>query len=122
MRQAQTSLPAITPFSLLSSKKGSGGQSFHLGRRRQAVRAELVHNAVLGSVLDSHSLLCVAVGQLPQQPGPIPLTYRYWFLFLGLRLVSFLMLLIYEVQSNIPKRICQLLLEAFRSVKIIIKS
>ena len=37
---------------------------------------------------------CVAVGQVPQQPGPILLTYRYWFLFPGLQLVSFWMPLI----------------------------
>ena len=51
------------------------------------VRAELVHNTALGIWRDSHSLLCVAVGQ---QPGPILLTCRYWFLFLGLRLISFI--------------------------------
>ena len=31
-----------------SPKKGSEGQTIHLGRRRQAVRAELVHNAAPG--------------------------------------------------------------------------
>ena len=61
----------------------------HLGRRRQVVGAELVHDAAPGILRDSHSLPCVAVEQVPQQPGSILLTYRYWFLFLGLRLVSF---------------------------------
>ena len=69
----------------------------HLGLRRQAVRAELVHNAAPGILRDSHSSPCVAVGQVPQQPRPILLTYRYWFLFLGLRIVSFLMPLIQRV-------------------------
>ena len=85
LHTVQTSLPAITPF--WPPKKGSEGQTIHLGRRRQAVHAELVHNA------DSHSTPCVAVGQ---EPGPILLTYRYWFLFLGLRLDSFLMSLIVQ--------------------------
>ena len=70
---------------VLIKKKGSEGQTVHLGRRHQAVHVELVHNA------DSHSAPCVAVGQ---QSGPILLTYRYWFLFLDLRLVSFWMPLI----------------------------
>ena len=61
----------------------------HLRLPRQVVRAELVHNAVLGILRDSHSLPCVALRQVPQQPGPILLTYMCWFLFLGLRLVSF---------------------------------
>ena len=75
-------------------KRGFEGQTIHLGRRLQSVRAELVHNAALGILRDSHSPPCVAVGQVPQQPGPILLTYRYLFLLLGLRLVSFLMPLI----------------------------
>ena len=41
----------------------------HLGRRRQAVHVELVHNAAPGILRDSNSLPCVAVGQVPQQPG-----------------------------------------------------
>ena len=49
-------------------KKDSEGQTVHLGRRRKAVRAELVHNAALGILRDSHSLPYVAVGQVPQQP------------------------------------------------------
>ena len=65
-------------------KKGSEGQTIHFGRRSQAVRAELVHNAAPGILPP-----CVAVGQVPQQPGPILLTYRYWFLFLGLWLGFF---------------------------------
>ena len=83
----KTYLPAITPF--LVPKKGSEGQTIHLGRKRQAVREELVHNAAPGILRDSHSPPCVEVGHVPQQPGPIPLICRYWFLFLGLRLVSF---------------------------------
>ena len=50
-------------------KKGAEGQTIHLGRR-QAVRAELVGNAVPGILRDSHSPPCVAVGQVLQQPGP----------------------------------------------------
>ena len=65
-----------------SLKKGSEGQTIHLGRRRQAVRAELVHNAALGILRDNHSPPYVIVGQVPQQPGPI-------LLFVGLRLISF---------------------------------
>ena len=38
----------------------------HLGRRRQAVRAELVQNAAPEILRDSHSPPCVAVGQVPQ--------------------------------------------------------
>ena len=41
---------------------------------RQAVRAKLVHNAAPGILRDSHSPPCVAVGQVPQQPGAILLT------------------------------------------------
>ena len=93
LHTVQTSLPAITPF-FAPLKKGSEGQTIHLGRRRQAVRVELVHNATRGILRDSHSHPCVAVGQVPQQPGLILLTYRYWFLFLGFRLDSFLMPLI----------------------------
>ena len=70
-------------------KKALSWQSIHLLRRHQAVRAELVHNAGPGILRDSHSPPCVAVGQVPQQPGPILLICRCWFLFLGLRLVSF---------------------------------
>ena len=68
-----------------SPRKSSEGQMIHLGWR-QALHAELVHNATLGILRDSYSPPCVAVGQ---QPGPILLTYRYWSLFLGLR--SFLL-------------------------------
>ena len=84
-------------------KKGSEEQTIHLGRRRQAVRAELVHNAAPGILRDRHSPPCVAVGQVPQQPGPVLLTYRYWFLFLGLRLVSFLMSLILFIYKGRPR-------------------
>ena len=49
----------------------------HLGRRRQTVRVELVHNVALGFLRDTCSPPCVAVGQVPQQPGAILLTYRY---------------------------------------------
>ena len=72
-----------------SPKKGSEEQIIYLRQRRQAVHADLVHNAAPGILRDSHSPPCVAVGQVPQQPGPILLTYRYWFLFLGLQLISF---------------------------------
>ena len=75
-----------------SPKKGSEEQMIHLGWRRQAVCAELVHNTAPGILRDYYSPPCVSVGQ---QPGPILLTYRYWFLFLGLQLVSFWMPLIY---------------------------
>ena len=78
-----------------SPRKSSEGQTIHLGR--QAVRAELVHNAAPGILRDSHSPPCVAAGQVPQQPRPILLTYRDWFQFPGLRLVSFLMSLTYYV-------------------------
>ena len=78
-----------------SPKKGFEGQSIHLGWRCQAVHAELVHNAAPGILRDSHSLPCVAVGQVSQQPGPVLPTYRYWFLLL--RLVSFWMPLILVV-------------------------
>ena len=71
-----------------SPKIGFQGQIIHL-RQCQVVRAELVHNAALEILRDSHSPPCVTVGQVPQQPGPILLTYSYWFLFLGLWLVSF---------------------------------
>ena len=77
-----------------SPKKGSEEQIIYLRQRRQAVHADLVHNAAPGILRDSHSPPCVAVGQVPQQPGPILLTYRYWFLFLGLQLISFWMPLI----------------------------
>ena len=87
LHTVQISLPALRHF--WSPKRGSEGQTIHLGRRRQAVSAELVHNAAPGILRDRHSPPCVAVGQVPQQPGPILLTYRYWFLFLGLRIVSF---------------------------------
>ena len=50
---------------------------------------------------DSHSQPCVTVGQVPQQPRPILLTYRYWFLFLGLRLFSFRKSLIQVHAKNI---------------------
>ena len=60
----------------------------HLGRRRHV---ELVHNAVSGILRDSHSPPYVTVGKVPQQSGSILLTYRFWFLFLDLRNVSFLM-------------------------------
>ena len=70
-----------------SPKKSSEGQTIHLGRRRQTVRAELFHIAAPGILRASHSPPCVTV---VQQPGLILLTYRYWFQFLGLRLVSFL--------------------------------
>ena len=103
LRTVQTPLPAITPF--LSTKKSSEGQTIPLGRQRKVVRAELVHNAAPGILRDSHSPPCVAVEQVPQQPGPILLTYRYWFLFLGLRLASFLMSLIVmkyrKLQANL---------------------
>ena len=49
-----------------SPKKGSEGQTIHLGKRRQAVRAELAHNAVPGNLRDNHSPPCVAMGQVPQ--------------------------------------------------------
>ena len=62
-------------------QKGSVGQTTHLARRRQAVRAELVHNAAPGILRDSHSPPCDAVGQVPQQPGPILPTFKYWFCF-----------------------------------------
>ena len=42
-----------------SPRKGSEWQTIHLGRR-QAVRAELVHNAAPGILRDSHSPPCVA--------------------------------------------------------------
>ena len=83
-----------------SPRKGFEGQTIHLGRWCQAVRAELVHNAAPGILRDSHSPPCVAVGQVPQQPWPILLTYRYWFLFLGFRLVSFLLPLINNKDHN----------------------
>ena len=82
-------------------RKGSERQTINLGQRHQAVHAELVHNAALRILRDSHSLPCVTVGQVPQQPGPVFRTYRYWFLFLGLRLVSFLMSLIKVIISNV---------------------
>ena len=71
----------------------------HLERRRQAVRAELVHNAVPGILRDSHSSPRVAVGQVPQQPESMLLTYRYWFLFLGLRLFFLMSLIICQSMS-----------------------
>ena len=55
-----------------SHKKGSEGQTIHLGRRRLAVRAELVHNAAPGILRDNLLPPCVAMRQVPQQPGPIP--------------------------------------------------
>ena len=58
-----------------SPKNGSEGQTIHLGRRRQSVCAELVHNVAPGILRDSHSPPCVAVGQVPQQPGPIHLKH-----------------------------------------------
>ena len=89
------------------------------------LRAELVQNAATGILRDSRSPPCIAVGQVPQKSGPIFLTYRYWFLFLGLRLVSFLMPLIQRtrrtldpLQSNgmshvIKSAFCTLPLETF---------
>ena len=65
-----------------SPKKGCEGQTIHLGRRRQEVHAEMVHNAAPGIFRDRHS-------QVPQQPGPILQTLRYSFLFLRVWLVSF---------------------------------
>ena len=88
--------PDLSPWdcAIFGSLKDSEGQTIHLRRRRQAERAELVHNADPGILRDSHSPPCVAVGQVPQQPGPILLTNKYWFLLLGLRLVSSLIPLI----------------------------
>ena len=62
-----------------SPKNGSEGQTIHVGRRRQAVglRGELIHNTAPGILRDLHSPPCVAMGQVPQQPGPILLTYKY---------------------------------------------
>ena len=51
-------------------KKGSEEQKNHLGRRCQAVRAELVHRAAPEILRDSHSSPCVEEGQMSQQPGP----------------------------------------------------
>ena len=102
LHAVQIPLPVITP--CWSSEKGSEKQTIHVGRRCQAVREELVHNAAPGILRDSHSPPFVAVGQVPQQPGPILLTYRYWFLFLGLRIVSFLTPLIYLVISEFTKK------------------
>ena len=48
-----------------SPKKGSEEQTIHFGRPSQAVRAELVQNAVPGILRDSHSPPCVALGQVP---------------------------------------------------------
>ena len=97
--RVQTSFPAIMPF--WSPKKGSEGQTFHRGRRCQAVHAELVHNAAPGILRDSHSPPCVIVGQVSQQAGPTLLTYRYWFLFLGLWLIYFWMPLIQHIFSAV---------------------
>ena len=69
LHTVQTSLPAI--MTLLSPKKGYEGQTIHLGRRHQAVHAELVHNATPGILRDSHSPPCATVGQVSQQPGSI---------------------------------------------------
>ena len=80
-------------------KKGFEGQTIHLKRRHQTVRAELVHNAAPGILRDSYSPPCVTVGQVLQQLGPTLLTYRYWFLFLGLWLIFFLMPLIHFQNS-----------------------
>ena len=60
LHTVQISLPAITQFLFL--KKGSEGQTIHLGRRHQAVRAELVDNAAPGILRESHSPPSVAVG------------------------------------------------------------
>ena len=57
LHTVQTSLPAITPF--WSPKKRSEAQTIHLGRRRQAVRAKLVHNTAPGILRDIHSPSCV---------------------------------------------------------------
>ena len=57
----------------------------------------------MGTLQDSHSLPCVTVGQVPQLPGPKRLTYRYWFRFLGLWLVSFWMPLIGTKAAVLPK-------------------
>ena len=84
-----------------SPKKGSEGQTIHLGRRHQAVCAELVQNAAPGTLRDSHSPPSLAVGQVPQQPGPILLTYSYWFLFLGLR--EFYKIVIHRLLSQWDK-------------------
>ena len=75
-------------------EKALRGQKIHLGRRRQAVSAELVHIEAPGILRDSHSPPCIAVGHLLQLLGQLLLTYRYRFLFLGLQIVSFLMPLI----------------------------
>ena len=63
-------------------KKGSEGQTIHLRRRRQAVHVELVHNAAPGILWDRHSPPCVAVGPVPQQPGPILLTSRVFLVLI----------------------------------------
>ena len=84
-------------------KKGSEGQTIHLERRRQTIRAKMVHNAAPGILRDSHSPHCVAVGQVFEQPESILLTYRYWFLFLGLRLFCFLMPLILQIRRELFK-------------------
>ena len=86
------SLPAITPF-LVPLKRPWRANNSPWTRMSSA---ELVHNTAQGFLWDSHSLAYVAVGQMPQQPRPIFLTYWYWFLLLGLWLVSFLMPLIYK--------------------------
>ncbi|KAJ4442313.1 hypothetical protein ANN_03899 [Periplaneta americana] len=94
--------PCDSPF--WSPKKGPDEQTIHLGRRRQAIPAKQVYNASLGILRDSHSPPYVAGGQVPQQPGPILLTYRYLFLFLSLLLVSFRMPLIEHAGNSDVKK------------------
>ena len=70
-------------------KKAQRGQTIHLGRRRQAVRSELVNNAAIHRLVSQWDKCLNS-----HHTAIILLIYRYRFLFLCLRLVSFLMPLI----------------------------
>ena len=91
LHTVQTSLPEITSFLIHYNR---------LWRSNDSPRTTPCSTCRTGwqrspeILWDTYSPPCVAVGQVPQQPGPILLTYKYWFLFLGLRLVYFLMPLI----------------------------
>ena len=58
-----------------SPKNDSEWQTIHL-EGYQGVRVELVHNASLRILQDSHLLPSITVRPVPKHPGPILLTYR----------------------------------------------
>ena len=77
---------------LLTSTLVPLGSFSDLLRSVQMIKRELgAENNVTPEFYETAIRILVSQwGQVPQQPGPILLTYRYWFLFIGLRIVPFL--------------------------------